>query len=43
MLLALEIVITRMVLIFAVMGVLYVAIVILIKLARPKAGKKEGK
>jgi len=39
MLLALWILISRMVIIFAVMGVLYLAIVILNKLVRPKTEK----
>jgi len=43
MLEALWIVISRMVIIFAVLGVLYLAIVILLKLVRPKAKKGEAK
>jgi len=41
MLTALWIVITRMVIIMAVMGVLFLAITILNKLVRPKTKKKE--
>jgi hypothetical protein len=41
MLIALWIVISRMLLIFAVLGVLYLAIILLKKLGRPKA-KKDG-
>jgi hypothetical protein len=43
MLLALEILVSRMVIIFAVMGVLYLGIIILKKLVRTEVKKEEGK